>query len=329
VQRRLTIVAPRTSRPIDYLGNALLTASVTPLLLALTWGGDQYAWGSTQIVGLLVGGGVLLVAFLVWEGRAADPILPLRLFRNRVVSVSTASMFVVGVALIATGLFVPLYLQIVLGTSATESGLNVLPMSAGLTITSIVSGKLITRWQRYKVFPVLGLGLATLGFTLLGFLDLASTWWQVGGLVFLIGLGIGMVMPVMTLAVQNATDHRDLGVSTSAVNFLRSMGQSFGAAIFGGIFARALNSQLAERVTDAQLASLPDPSSLRGSPEQIDAIADPVLRTEVLESFTHAITTTFHVAAPVCVRTLGRVGSSRPSDGRPGETAGAAAPVQA
>jgi EmrB/QacA subfamily drug resistance transporter len=300
VQRRLTIVVPRTSRPIDYLGTALLTASVTPLLLALTWGGDQYAWGSTRVVGLLVGGGVLLVVFLVWEGRAVDPILPLRLFRNRVVSVCTASMFVVGVALIATGLFVPIFLQVVLGTSATESGLNVLPMSAGLMITSILSGRLITRWQRYKVFPVLGLGTATVGFTLLGFLDLDSTWWQVGGLVFLIGLGIGMVMPVMTLVVQNATDHADLGVATSAVNFLRSMGQSFGAAILGGIFARALNHELAHRVTDAQLATVPDPTSLRGSPEQIDAIADPLLRTEVLEAFTHAITTTFHVAAPFC-----------------------------
>jgi EmrB/QacA subfamily drug resistance transporter len=341
VQRRLTIVVPRTSRPIDYLGTALLTASVTPLLLALTWGGDQYAWGSTQVVGLLVGGGILLVAFLVWEGRAADPILPLRLFRNRVVSVSTASMFVVGVALIATGLFVPIFLQVVLGTSATGSGLNVLPMSAGLTITSIVSGKLITRYQRYKVFPVLGLGMATLGFSLLGFLDLGSTWWQVGGLVFLIGLGIGMVMPVMTLVVQNATDHADLGVATSAVNFLRSMGQSFGAAIFGGIFARALNHELAHRITEAQLATVPDPTSLRGSPEQIDAIADPLLRTEVLEAFTHAITTTFHVAAPFCAaafvimwflpelplrRTVARGGPAGPSGSRASTQAAAATP---
>jgi EmrB/QacA subfamily drug resistance transporter len=342
VQRRLTIVVPRTSRPIDYVGTALLTASVTPLLLALTWGGSEHAWGSATIVGLLVGGGVLLLAFLAWEARAPDPILPLRLFRNRVVSVSTASMFVVGVALIATGLFVPLFLQVVLGVSATDSGLNVLPMSAGLTITSILSGKLITRWQRYKVFPVLGLGLATLGFSLLGFLDLDSTRWQIGGLVFLIGLGIGMVMPVMTLAVQNATDHRDLGVSTSAVNFLRSMGQSFGAAIFGGIFTRSLNSQLAERVTDAQLATLPDPSSLRGRPDQIDAIADPVLRSEVLESFTHAITVTFHVAAPFCAaafvimwflpelplrRTVASGGPPAPADPRATAPAGSATPA--
>jgi EmrB/QacA subfamily drug resistance transporter len=301
VQWRLTVVVPRRKRPIDYLGTALLTASVTPLLLALTWGGDQYAWGSAPVVGCLVGGGVVLVGFLVWETRAAEPILPLRLFRNRVVSVSTASMFVVGVALIVTGAFVPLFLQVVLGISATNSGLNVLPMSAGLTISSIASGRLITRRQRYKAFPVLGLGLSTIGFALLGFLDLSSTWWQVAMLMFLIGLGIGMVMPVMTLVVQNATDHADLGVATSAVNFLRSLGQSFGAALFGGIFARVLNRELQDRVSDAQLATLPDPSALRGSPEQIDAITDPALRHEVLESFTHAITTTFHYAAPICL----------------------------
>jgi predicted MFS family arabinose efflux permease len=226
-----------THHRIDYLGAGLLAGALTALVLLCTLGGTDYAWGSPQIVVLGVIALVLVVGFVLVEQRAAEPVLPPRLFRDRVFSVTSGIGLVVGFALFGSVTYLPLFLQVVLGASPTGSGLQILPLMAGLLITSILSGQYISRKGRYKPFPIAGTAIMVVGLFLLSTMDPATTRAAASGFMFVLGLGLGLTMQVLVLAVQNAVDYKDLGVATSGATLFRSIGGSVGTAVLGSIFS--------------------------------------------------------------------------------------------
>ncbi|MDG4803385.1 MDR family MFS transporter [Micromonospora sp. WMMD980] len=246
----------RREHTVDWIGAALLVAGVSCLLLALSWGGTSYAWGSAVIVGLFVAGAVLGVAFLFQEARTREPILPLRLFRSRTFALANSAGFVLGLVMFGSIIFIPLYLQIVKGASPTRSGLLMLPMMAGIIVTSILTGRAMSRVGRYKWFPVAGSAVLVTGMLLFRQLQVATSLWVAFGYMVVIGVGLGLCMQSLILAVQNAVDVRDLGAGTSSATFFRSLGGSFGVAILGAVLSTRLSSALADRLPGA-LAQLP------------------------------------------------------------------------
>ncbi len=258
---------------IDYLGAALLGAAITCLLLASTWGGQRYAWGSAEIVGLLGGAVALLIAFVAQERRTPEPILPLRLFSDPVFDVVALVLFLTTCAFFAAIVFIPLFLQVVTGASATSSGLLLLPLLLSATLSTGVSGRVISRTGRYKLFPVTGLALMTVGLLLLSGMDPATSRVTSSAYLVVFGLGFGMVSQVLTLAIQNAVERRDIGIATASANLFRSLGGSLGVAVFGAVFASRLPAG----------SGGADPHRVHASPEAV----------------AHALHTVFLVAAPV------------------------------
>ncbi len=256
----------RISHSIDWLGAFFLAAGASSLILMTTWGGTQYAWNSLPIIGLAILGVLMLAAFVVVEQRAAEPILPFRLFRIQVFNVASGVGFVIGFAMFGAITFLPVFLQLVDGASATSSGLNILPLMAGLLIASITSGQLISRRGRYKIFPVVGTALAAIGVFLLSTIDPQTPRWILSLYMVVLGLGLGCVMQVLVIAVQNAVEQRDLGVGTSSATFLRSMGASFGVAIFGAIFSNQLASNLKQQPARERAALGYQPRVAGGQP---------------------------------------------------------------
>ncbi len=225
---------------IDALGAALLAGGLTCLLLATTWGGRQYAWGSGEIAGLAVGAVALLALFVVQERRAAEPILPLRLFRRPVFGIVSAALFLTTLAFFAVIVYMPVYLQVATGASATGSGFLLLPLMLAATGTTAVAGCVISRTGRYKAFPVAGLALMAVGLALLSGIGADTAYGEVAALLVLFGLGFGMVSQVLTIAIQNAVERSELGITTASANLFRSLGGSVGVAVFGAIFASRL-----------------------------------------------------------------------------------------
>ena len=287
----------RQPHRIDLLGAALLVGSVVSLLLMAVWGGTIYPWSSPVIVGLGVAGVILGALFFAQERRAEEPIIPLRLFRIRIVSLSAAILFLVGATLFGAVVFLPLYLQAVLGASATNSGLLLLPLMMGVVTTSISSGRIITRTGRYRWWPVAGMATCTVGMFLLSRMDPSMSRLYASASMAILGLGIGMVMQVLVLAIQNAVEHRDLGAATSAANFFRSIGGTFGTAVLGAIFSAQLVSTLAASLPAGAARGL-DPGSLARAPEQIARLA-PSLRDPVVGAIAQAVDTVFVVAIPI------------------------------
>ncbi|MEH1098157.1 MDR family MFS transporter [Micromonospora sp. CPCC 205561] len=254
----------RREHSVDWLGAGLLVAGVSCLLLALSWGGNEYAWGSGVIVGLFVAGAVLGVLFVLQEARVAEPILPLRLFRSATFALANSAGFVLGLVMFGSIIFIPLYLQIVKGASPTRSGLLMLPMMAGIIITSVLTGRAMSRIGRYKWFPVAGAAVLLAGMLLFTRLEVATSLWVAFGFMVVIGVGLGLCMQSLILAVQNSVSMRDLGAGTSSATFFRSLGGSFGVAILGAVLSSRLTSELATRLPGA-IAQLP--------PEQRAAVA--------------------------------------------------------
>ncbi|MFC8847759.1 MULTISPECIES: MDR family MFS transporter [unclassified Micromonospora] len=246
----------RRKHTIDWLGAALLVAGVSCLLLALSWGGNSYAWGSAVIIGLFAAGAVLGGLFLLQEARVAEPILPLRLFRSRTFALANGAGFVLGLVMFGSIIFVPLYLQIVKGASPTRSGLLMLPMMAGIIVTSILTGRAMSRIGRYKWFPVAGSAVLLAGMLLFTRLAVDTSLWVAFGYLVVIGVGLGLSMQSLILAVQNSVGSRDLGAGTSSATFFRSLGGSFGVAILGAVLSSRLADQLATRMP-AAIAQLP------------------------------------------------------------------------
>ncbi len=284
--------AVRVGHRIDYLGAALLAGGLSAIVLFTSLGGTTWPWGSPQIVALAVAGVVLLVGFVLVERRAAEPIVPLTLFRNRIFTVTSAIGFVVGFALFGAVTFLPLYLQIVKGHGPTQAGLLLTPMMAGVLVTSIASGQLITRLGRYKPFPIAGTALMTLAMALLTGIGVTMPTWQTELYMLVLGLGLGMTMQVLVLAAQNAVPYELLGVATSGSTLFRQVGGSVGVAIFGAIFANRLASELA----DALPPGTTPPEAV--SPELVGQLPDAV-RMPYLEAFSAALVPVFVFAAAV------------------------------
>ena len=286
----------RREHSIDFAGAALIVGGVSSLLLALVWGGQRYPWGSATIVGLLVVAAVLLFAFVYWEGRATEPILPLRLFRNSIFTMTSAVGFVVGTAMFGAIVFIPIYLRVVDGVTPTKAGLLMLPLMIGIIVSSISSGKATTVTGRYKPFPIAGTGLLGIGIFLLSRLDVDTPAWLYSIYFFIVGAGLGLVMQILVLAVQNAVDFRDMGVATSSSQFFRSMGGTIGTAIFGTILSNRLAHNLAERLPPG--AAPAGGGDIAKSPERILALP-PAIRADVIASFVGALHTVFLCAVPL------------------------------
>jgi EmrB/QacA subfamily drug resistance transporter len=293
----LNLAFVRRDHPIDFAGAATLVVSVSALLLAMVWGGNEYDWNSPVIIGLLIVGLAVGAIFLWWERRATEPILPPRLFRNRTFALTSAAGFIVGVAMFGGIVFLPLFLQVVIGASATNSGLLLIPMMGGIIGSSVIGGRLITRTGRYKIFPVIGATLVTVAFFLLSTMTPQTVLATASVYMFVLGVGVGMIMPVLVLAVQNAVDHRDLGVATSSNNFFRSLGGAFGTALLGAVFTGQLTSRLAGLLPSVGA------DRLTSSPASIAALPEAV-RTQVVDAFANSIGTVFLVALPFTVLAL-------------------------
>lgn len=279
---------------IDYEGAALLVAGMTALLLALVWGGNEYAWSSSTIIGLTTVGLVLTGAFVAWEARAAEPIMPLGLFRLPVFRVSVVLSFLVGVGMFGGIIFLPLFLQVVNGVSATNSGLLTLPMMIGIMATSIGSGRLITRTGRYKIYPVAGFGVAAAGMWMLSRMDVHTTATYSSLAMFVFGAGIGLISQVLILAMQNEADPADLGVVTSSATFFRQIGGSFGVAVFGAVLTAGLTRELPRLLPEGATTS-GDTGSLLNSPEAIRGLPQGV-QDAIVEALTRATQNVFLLA---------------------------------
>lgn len=256
----LKLPRPTTKARLDVLGALLLAAASTCLVLLTSWGGTEYAWGSRVILGLAAGAAVTAVLFVVAERFAAEPIIPLRLFRDPVFNITGLVGMVIGIALFGAASYLPTFLQMVDGASATESGLLMLPMMGGIVIASIVSGQLISHTGHYKVYPILGGALSTLGMWLLSRLEVDTPRLHYSLFMAVLGAGIGLIMPVLILAVQNAVRPADIGTATSANNYFRQIGGSVGAAIFGTLFADRLADALADRLPKGRACPTRSPS---------------------------------------------------------------------
>ncbi len=294
----LPSASARVHHSVDYLGTALLAAGLAGIVLATSLGGTSYAWASPTVVGLAVGGVVALVVFALVERRAAEPVLPPRLFRNRVFAVTSLVGLIIGFALFGAITYLPLFLQVVKGATPTGSGLQLVPLMGGLLVTSIASGQIITRTGRYKPFPIAGTGVMVIGLYLLSTIEASSSQALIYLFMFVLGLGLGMVMQVLVLAVQNAVDYSDLGVATSGATLFRSIGGSLGTATLGAIFANRLSTELHTYLPASVAARAGNGANV--NPQQIARLPT-ALRIDYLHAFTNSLSTVFEVAAGITV----------------------------
>ncbi|NJP53034.1 MFS transporter [Streptomyces sp. SBST2-5] len=294
----LKLPKPAVRPRLDMLGCLLLTAGSTCLLLLSAWGGTEYAWDSRVILGLGAGAVASTVLFLVVEKFAVEPLMPLRLFRDSVFNVTSLVGLVIGVGLFGAASYLPTYLQMVDGATATESGLLMLPMMAGVVVASVVTGQLISSTGRYRIHPILGTALSVVGMWLLSRLDTGTPRLHYSIWMAVLGTGIGMVMPVLILAVQNSVRPADLGTATSAHNYFRQIGGSVGAAVFGTLFADRLTDALAERLPAHAGHGLPDPESI--TPQLVHSLP-PELREPYIQAYADAMPRIFLYLVPVLV----------------------------
>lgn len=285
----------RTKPVIDYAGIVLVGLGAAGLTLATSWGGTTYPWGSPMIIGLFVGSVIALCVFAWVESRAAAPILPVRLFRSSVFSVCCVLSFVVGFAMLGALTFLPTYMQFVDGVSATTSGLRTLPMVIGMLATSMGSGVIVGRTGRYKVFPIAGTAVMAVAFFLMSRMDPSTSAVVQSLFLVILGAGIGMCMQTLVLIVQNTSDFDDLGVATSGVTFFRTIGSSFGAAIFGSLFTNFLHG----RIGPALLASRA-PAAAAASPEALHRLPRQAA-APIVAAYAESLTQVFLWAVPVAL----------------------------
>jgi EmrB/QacA subfamily drug resistance transporter len=283
---------------IDYLGVLVLTGALSAIVLYTSLGGTTYPWGSTPMLAMLASGVALLALFPLVEAHAAEPILPLELFRNRTYATTSAIGFVVGVSLFGSVTFLPLYLQVVKGHTPTASGLLMTPMMTGLLATSIASGYVISSTGRYRRFPIAGTALATVALYLLSRLGVTTPTVTAGAYMLLLGLGIGMVLQVIVLAAQNAVSYRLLGVATSGSALVRQVGGSIGVAAFGAIFSNQLTQQLAQRLPAA--AHVPT-----GVNPEVVKHLPPAIHAPYIASFAAALQPVFLAASGISLIAFG------------------------
>jgi EmrB/QacA subfamily drug resistance transporter len=290
----------RVHHTIDYTGTFFLSGGATLLIIFASIGGISWAWGSTQSVAFAVAGVVLILLFLVAEHRAREPIIPLRLFRERVFSSASAIGFVMGFAMFGALTFLPLFLQNVKGISPTLSGLRILPLMGGMLGASVLSGRMVTRWGRYKIFPIVGTACMTIGAYLMSLIGEHTGAWVMAAYMFVFGVGLGLIMQVLVVAVQNAVSYEDLGVATSSATFFRGIGGCFGTAVFGAIYANVLTHKLAPVIASLSKQGATvnlqtqDPSALGALHRALPEIYD-----KVIAAITGTTQTVFLVAVPI------------------------------
>jgi EmrB/QacA subfamily drug resistance transporter len=258
-------VRPSGRSRIDYRGIALLWATVVPMLLAFSWAGSRYEWVSPQVIGLLCWAAAGLVMFTYAELRADEPLLPMSLFKNRIFTVSALVTIISGVAMMGSFFYIPLFVQGVIGSSATNSGIVLMPMMISMAIASAVAGQIMSRIGHYRWLGMLGLSTMVVGVFLLSQLDVSSTRRDVAIPMVVFGVGLGSSMPLYMLAVQNAVPHRFMGISTSTMQFLRSVGGTMGVAVFFSLIQSHYHQGLVTTV----------PESVRAQPELTKVISDP------------------------------------------------------
>jgi EmrB/QacA subfamily drug resistance transporter len=257
---------PHVQKSIDWLGAGALVASLVPLLIALSLGGTpDWDWGSGKVIGLLVAAVFFMALFLFVETRAKEPIIPLDLFKNRIFTVSVATVFVTGVGLFGAVLYIPLFIQAIQGDSATASGNSVTPMTLSIVVSSVVTGQLISRTGKYRIIGILGMGFVTLGLFLLYTMNIDTPRLTTIFYMIVMGLGLGVAFPLYTLAVQNAFPIQRVGVVTAAVQFFRSIGSTVGVAILGTVVNNQFHSQFPGELRKA-LSALPIPGGPGGTP---------------------------------------------------------------
>ena len=279
---------------IDYAGAIFMAAGLTCVILFTSEGGTTLPWSSVELWLLLILGIVLLVGFVFEERTAAEPIMPLELFRERVFTISCAVGFIVGIAMFGSITFLPLYLQVAKGSSPTGAGLQLLPMMAGIIFASIVAGRIISRIGRYRLFPILGTAVMSVAMWLMSTIRLDTPLYVLDAYMGLLGLGMGMVMQVLILAVQNAVEFRHMGAGTSGATLFRSIGGSVGVALFGAIFSNGLASRLEAMLPpDTALPQNLGPATVHQLPDAI--------HHDYLLAFSGSLHTVFLVAAGVSV----------------------------
>jgi EmrB/QacA subfamily drug resistance transporter len=286
----------RVHHTIDYLGALLLSAAATSLILLTSLGGTTYAWASAPIYILGIAGVVLIGLFVLAERYAAEPILPLHLFRTRVFSVTSVVGFIVGFAMFGAITYLPAFFQVVRGISPTLSGVYLLPMMAGMLVVSITSGQVISRTGRYRFFPIAGTALITIGLYLLHLMTPSSSTLTDALSMLILGMGLGGVMQVMVIIVQNGVPHSELGVATSGATFFRSIGGSFGTAIFGAIFANVLVGNLASHLHGV---SLPAGFSAADVTPAVLGRLPSAVHAGFVSGYAESIQTVFLVAVPI------------------------------
>ncbi|MFI9355599.1 DHA2 family efflux MFS transporter permease subunit [Streptomyces lydicus] len=294
----LHIPRRRTPHRIDYLGTLVIAAVAACFVLVTSLGGVTYPWSSWQIIGFGVLGVVLLGAFVVIERRAAEPVLPLRLFRLRTFTLTSVIGFVIGFAMFGSMTYLPTFLQVVQGVSPTMSGVHMLPMVVGMLLASTGSGQIVSRTGHYKVFPIAGTAVVTVGLLLLHRLDPASGVAEMSAYFFVFGFGLGLVMQVLVLIVQNAVPYQDLGVATSGATFFRSIGASFGVSLFGTIFTNKLGPRIADALAGHPLPPGVDPARIAQDPRTVTRLPAGEA-TGVLNAYATSITDVFLYAVPV------------------------------
>jgi EmrB/QacA subfamily drug resistance transporter len=287
-------------RRLDLAGGALLVTTVTCAVLVASWGGTEASWGSPRILGLAAAAALALAGFVLVERRAREPLLPLDLFANPVVAVTSAVGLLAGVVLFGSIVFLPLFLQVAKGMSATNSGLLVLPLMVGVLVASIASGRLVTRTGRYKPFPVAGSAVMAVAFWLLSRLRPGTPAPLIVGEMLLLGLGIGPLMQVLVLATQNAVPRRHLGLATSLSQFFRELGGTFGVALFGAIFAARLAAEVARRLPGGRAGAGLLAGTSQGAPTRLRALP-PGVHHAIVEAVARSVGTVFQWAVPFAV----------------------------
>jgi EmrB/QacA subfamily drug resistance transporter len=295
----LQVRTGQIKRKIDYVGAALVAAGASALLLVAEWGGKNYAWSSPTIVGLIAAGVGLLAFFVFWEAKvASEPIIPMYLFRNSVFTIANVIAFTLGTAMMGSLIYISLYLQLVVGYSPTMAGLAILPMMLGIMPASIIGGRIISKIGSYRPFPIAGSAIATIGMVLMSRLNEHTSALERGVFMFVLGLGLGLVMPVLTLAVQNALPFKDIGTGTSSNLFFRNMGGSFGTAVFGAILTNRLGHYLTVSL-GAKAGGFSTGGSATGISRASLAKQPPVVQSAVLHSFVQAMSVVFDFAAVI------------------------------
>ncbi|MET8132779.1 MDR family MFS transporter [Streptomyces sp. NPDC005251] len=279
----------RSETRIDYLGAALLTVGITSIVLVTTWGGTEYAWSSARIMELIGLGVAALVGFVFWQTKAAEPIVPLHIFRSRNFTLMSIIGFVTGFAMFGATLFLPLYQQAVQGASATNSGLLLLPMLGAMLVTSMVAGRVTTATGRYKIFPVIGGVLMVIGLYLLSTMDTDTTRFMSGVYMAVLGLGMGCLMQVTMLVAQNSVEMKDMGVASSSTTLFRTLGSSFGVAVMGALFNNRVKDVMAEKAGALG-------SKITEQSPQLDAASLAKLPAAAREAYQHAVSAGTHSA---------------------------------